>query len=58
VLIYFDPASKAKVLKHVRDALLPGGLLVAGAAEGVSDLLKDFERVQPWLFRRPVALKG
>ncbi len=53
VLIYFDATSKATVLKHVRDALAPGGLLLAGAAEGVSDLLKDFERVQPWLFRRP-----
>ena len=58
VLIYFDTASKATVLKHVREAIVPGGLLLAGAAEGVSDLLKDFERVQPWLFRRPTKTKG
>jgi chemotaxis protein methyltransferase CheR len=58
VLIYFDAASKGVVLKHVRDAIVPGGLLIAGAAEGVSDLLKDFERVQPWLFRRPTKTTG
>ena len=58
VLIYFDAASKGIVLKHIRDAIAPGGLLVAGAAEGVSELLKDFERVQPWLFRRPMTSKG
>lgn len=54
VLIYFDAASKQKVMANVRSAIRPGGLLVAGAAEGVGDLLKDFERIQPWLYRRPV----
>ena len=54
VLIYFDAASKLTVLANVRTAIRPGGLLVAGAAEGVSDLIKDFERIQPWLYRKPV----
>jgi chemotaxis protein methyltransferase CheR len=53
VLIYFDAASKLTVLSNVRSAIRPGGLLVAGAAEGVSDLIKDFERIQPWLYRKP-----
>jgi chemotaxis protein methyltransferase CheR len=51
VLIYFDDASKAVVLKNIRTALKPGGLLVAGAAEGITDLVRDFERIQPWLYR-------
>ncbi len=53
VLIYFDGASKKTVLANVRAAIRPGGLLVAGAAEGVADLIRDFTRIQPWLYRRP-----
>ncbi len=53
VLIYFDKPSKQKVLDHVRKLVVPDGLLVAGAAEGVSDLLGDFQRIEPWLYRRP-----
>ncbi|MEN6406249.1 MAG: protein-glutamate O-methyltransferase CheR [Thermoguttaceae bacterium] len=53
VLIYFDPVSKAQALQNVCDALSPGGLLVAGAAEGVADLLRGYQRVEPWLFQKP-----
>jgi chemotaxis protein methyltransferase CheR len=53
VLIYFDGDSKRTVLGHIRSALARDGLLIAGAAEGVADLLKDFGRVQPWLYRKP-----
>ena len=52
VLIYFDPPSKRKVVENVRKVMRPGSLLVAGAAEGVGDLMQGFERVKPWLFRR------
>lgn len=53
VLIYFDAASKKTVISNVRAALRRGGLLVAGAAEGITEYVKDFQRLQPWLFRRP-----
>lgn len=53
VLIYFDPASKGKVMTNVLAAIRPGGLLVAGAAEGVSDMLKGCQRIESWLYRKP-----
>jgi chemotaxis protein methyltransferase CheR len=53
VLIYFNQQSKTTVLHNVRGAMRPGGLLVAGMAEGVADLLRDFQRLKPWLFRKP-----
>ena len=53
VLIYFDTDSKKRVVDHLFRALKPGGLLVTGPAEGVSDLLGDFERQNGWLHCRP-----
>ena len=53
VLIYFAPASKQRVVENVRSLIQPGGLLVAGPAEGIGDLLKDYVRLQPWLYQRP-----
>ncbi len=53
VLIYFDPKSKQVVVDNIDRSLARGGMLVTGPAEGVSDLLKSYERVQPWLHRKP-----
>ena len=53
VLIYFDPVSKGKVMANVLAAILPGGILVAGAAEGVSDMLQGCQRMESWLYRKP-----
>jgi chemotaxis protein methyltransferase CheR len=53
VLIYFDAASKKRVMEHVRNAVRPGGLLVTGAAEGVSEFLREFKCLQSWLHQRP-----
>lgn len=53
VLIYFAPASKKKVVENVGSLVAPGGLLVAGPAEGIADMLKDYVRLQPWLYQRP-----
>ena len=52
VLIYFDRDSKVRAADNVQKALAPGGTLVAGAAEGVSDVLRGLKRLQPWLFVR------
>jgi chemotaxis protein methyltransferase CheR len=53
VLIYFDAASKKRVMENIRAAVRPGGMLVTGAAEGVSDMLRDFRCLQPWLHGKP-----
>lgn len=53
VLIYFDGDSKTQALTHLRAQIRPGGLLVSGPAEGISELVKDFTRLQPWLHQRP-----
>ncbi len=53
VLIYFDAASKETVVANVRAAIRPGGLLLAGAAEGITEYVRDFQRIQAWLYRKP-----
>ena len=53
VLIYFAPESKRRVMANVRSAICPGGMLVAGPAEGIGELVKDFVRLRPWLCQRP-----
>lgn len=53
VLIYFDSASKKRVLTQIKRVLRPGGYLITGAAEGVSDLVGEFESTQGWLHRWP-----
>jgi len=55
VLIYFDLQSKQTVARHLIDALVPGGYLVVGPTEGLSNMLGGLEKHKPWLFRRPVS---
>lgn len=52
VLIYFNQQSKEQVIRNIEQALAPGGYLVAGTAEGISDLMSGFIRLSPWLYRR------
>jgi chemotaxis protein methyltransferase CheR len=53
VLIYFDAASKETVVANIRAAIRPGGLLLAGAAEGITEYVRDLQRIQAWLYRKP-----
>jgi chemotaxis protein methyltransferase CheR len=53
VLIYFDAASKKRVVANLLPLVQPRGMLVVGASEGVSDLIKNCVRIQPWLYQRP-----
>ncbi len=52
VLIYFDSASKDVVFRNIDRAIRPGGLLMTGPAEGVSDVVRGYEKVQTWLYRK------
>ena len=53
VLIYFDRDSKKRVMANVQPMIRPGGMLVAGAAEGVTDLVRGLMRIEPWLYQKP-----
>jgi chemotaxis protein methyltransferase CheR len=52
VLIYFDTASKQRVVENLRLLMRPGTMLIAGAAEGITDLVKDLRRSSPWLYAK------
>jgi len=53
VLIYFDIASKSKVIKNIDRVIKPGGLLLTAAAEGISDLVGHMNKLKPWLHSKP-----
>ncbi len=55
VLIYFDAASKAAAMDNIRAALRPGGVLMLGATEGAAHLIRDYQRLEPGIYRRPIA---
>lgn len=52
VLIYFDTDSKSRAIKHLTSALKPGGYLVVGPSEGISNLLDPLQRISPLIFQK------
>lgn len=52
VLIYFDGPSKATVLAHLARRLKPGGWLILGGAESLTDHAGEFEMVRPTIYRK------
>lgn len=52
VLIYFDAASKKRVVDVVLAALADGGRLVVGPTEGIHGMLGGLEKVKTWLYRK------
>jgi chemotaxis protein methyltransferase CheR len=54
VLIYFDTPTKKRILEQLKDALVPGGYLLLGAAETTLNLTEVFERriIGPAFFYR------
>ncbi|HXY42250.1 MAG TPA: CheR family methyltransferase [Vicinamibacteria bacterium] len=52
VLIYFDPASKARVVERLLDQLAPGGYLFLGHAESLTGLSDHGRSVGPTVYVR------
>ncbi|MCB9601818.1 MAG: CheR family methyltransferase [Polyangiales bacterium] len=57
VLIYFDPESRAQVVRTFFDRLVPGGYLLLGHSESLLRTTTDFELVHlrtDMVYRRPI----
>jgi chemotaxis protein methyltransferase CheR len=52
VMIYFDNPTKQKLSKRLYESLKPGGYLIIGMSENLSNLETDFERVKPSVYRK------
>ena len=55
VLIYFGKPSKAVVLDNIRPVLRPAGCDRGRRPKAWPTMLPDFQRLEPWLYRKPVA---
>jgi chemotaxis protein methyltransferase CheR len=53
VLIYFEPAVRARVVTRICERLTPGGLLLVGSAETLAGLGTGLERLRPAIYRWP-----
>jgi len=61
VLIYFDAASRRRVIDNLYDRLVPGGYLLLGHSESLLNLSTAFELVHlssDLVYRRPAAASG
>lgn len=52
VMIYFDDPTKKKLCKKLHDSLKPGGYLIIGLSENLSNLTNDFERIEASVYKR------
>ncbi|MEN2257873.1 protein-glutamate O-methyltransferase CheR [Paraclostridium benzoelyticum] len=52
VMIYFDTPTKQRLIKRLYDSLKPGGYLIIGMSENLSNLQTDFQRVKPSVYRK------
>ncbi len=55
VLIYFDAATKQKVIENMLQALRPGGWLILGHCESLQGLNVDISTVRPSIYRKSAA---
>lgn len=52
VLIYFDRASKQRVVELLIESLLPGGYLVIGPSEGIYEMLAPLVKKKTFLYQK------
>ena len=51
VMIYFDEPTRNKLIARLRQMIRPGGLLVLGCSEALSDPPETLKRLQPAVYR-------
>jgi chemotaxis protein methyltransferase CheR len=54
VMIYFDHATRERLIKKIYDILVPGGYLFIGRTETLDRGNNHFQMIQPSIFRKPV----
>lgn len=54
VMIYFDNATNIMLTKKLYDSLKPGGYLIIGMSESLSNIKTDFERVKPSIYKKQI----
>jgi chemotaxis protein methyltransferase CheR len=52
VMIYFDEATKERLLRNFYRCLVPGGILVIGASESLAGIPHPFRPAAPSVFRK------
>jgi chemotaxis protein methyltransferase CheR len=52
VMIYFDNATKRKIVERIVDRIQPGGYLIVGHSEAVTGLCKDLRVVMPTVYQK------
>ena len=52
VMIYFDNPTKQVLCKRLYDALKPGGYLIIGLSENLSNLENKFDRIKPSVYKK------
>jgi chemotaxis protein methyltransferase CheR len=54
VMIYFDQASREKVLDHAFNSMRDGGLLLVGESESLLSVTHGFQYMKPSIFTKPL----
>lgn len=53
VMIYFDPETKANVIRNLLPSLKPGGYLIIGHSESLNGICDCLDTVRPTIYRKP-----
>ncbi len=58
VMIYFDEATRNRLVGEIHQKILPGGYLFTGHAESLSSLKTEFKYIQPALYQKKITAAG
>jgi chemotaxis protein methyltransferase CheR len=57
-MIYFDSATRNRVVERLVESLEPGGYLFVGHAESLAPVPRSLEYVQPAVYRKSPGREG